>query len=225
MSSFRASNLAAQDQQFSFGSLGLQAPLRPASATTTDSRPELPKVYVFDARLGIFHHWCAPSPHQLIIRRYQLIDRCLTVTRTLLLPSSQKLLSTRNAKNIMLTFLKPCRMIMYKLSCWAYSLHAKHIAQVTWQGTASHVPLSEPRQSLMIEAGEVLAGKATFHPRVSIWAAGNDFEPWTPQSGAFLCMWVSSLAIRQRAQSSHFWLNDAPCSPKGSSISPHGNPL
>ena len=43
-------------------------------------------------------------------------------------------------------------------------VHAQHMAQVAQHGTASHVALSGPLQSLMVEAVRVVTGDASFHP-------------------------------------------------------------
>ena len=43
-------------------------------------------------------------------------------------------------------------------------VHDEHMAKVTQHGTASHVALAEPLQSLMIEAIRVVTGNASFHP-------------------------------------------------------------
>ena len=41
-------------------------------------------------------------------------------------------------------------------------VHAQHMAQITQYGTASHVALAEPLQSLMLEAIRVVTGDASF---------------------------------------------------------------
>ncbi|DBB01662.1 TPA: hypothetical protein ACH3X1_000295 [Trebouxia sp. C0004] len=56
-------------------------------------------------------------------------------------------------------------------------VHAEHIAQITQHGTASHVALAEPLQSLMIEAIRVVTGNASFHPFPDTQAAGSISEP------------------------------------------------
>ncbi|DBA85895.1 TPA: hypothetical protein ACH3X1_005440 [Trebouxia sp. C0004] len=59
-------------------------------------------------------------------------------------------------------------------------VHAEHIAQITQHGTASHVALAEPLQSLMIEAIRVVTGNASFHPFPDTQAAGSISEPQHP---------------------------------------------
>ena len=59
-------------------------------------------------------------------------------------------------------------------------VHAQHMAQITQFGTASHVALAEPLQSLMIEAIRVVTGNASFHPFPDTQAASNISEPQHP---------------------------------------------
>ena len=59
-------------------------------------------------------------------------------------------------------------------------VHAQHMAQITQFGTASHVALAEPLQSLMIEAIRMVTGNASFHPFPDTQAASNISEPQHP---------------------------------------------
>ena len=61
-------------------------------------------------------------------------------------------------------------------------VHAKHMAQVTQHGTASHVALAEPLQSLMIEAVRMVTGNAAFCPFSSMQAAHYSTDPHSPSS-------------------------------------------
>ncbi len=56
-------------------------------------------------------------------------------------------------------------------------VHAEHMAQVTQHGTASHVALSEPLQSLMVEAIRVLTGDASFNPIPKAPPSASDSAP------------------------------------------------
>ena len=56
-------------------------------------------------------------------------------------------------------------------------VHARHIAQITEHGTASHVALAQPLQSLMIETVRVVTGDASFHPFPEAPAASSISEP------------------------------------------------
>ncbi|KAL3134343.1 hypothetical protein ABBQ38_006600 [Trebouxia sp. C0009 RCD-2024] len=47
-------------------------------------------------------------------------------------------------------------------------VHAEHMPQATKHGTASHIVLSEPLQSLMVEAIRMVTGDASFHPHPSM---------------------------------------------------------
>ena len=57
-------------------------------------------------------------------------------------------------------------------------VHDEHMAKVTQHGTASHVALAEPLQSLMIEAIKVVTGNASFHPFPK--ATDSNSEPQHP---------------------------------------------
>ena len=59
-------------------------------------------------------------------------------------------------------------------------VHAQHMAQITQYGTASHVALAEPLQSLMLEAIRVVTGDASFHPFPDAQAASIISEPQHP---------------------------------------------
>jgi hypothetical protein len=61
-------------------------------------------------------------------------------------------------------------------------VHAEHMAQVTQHGTASHVALAEPLQSLMIEAVRMVTGNAAFCPFPSMQAAHDSTDPHSPSS-------------------------------------------
>lgn len=61
-------------------------------------------------------------------------------------------------------------------------VHAKHMAEVTQHGTASHVALAEPLQALMIEAVRVVAGNAASYPFPSTQAADDTSDPHSPSS-------------------------------------------
>ena len=61
-------------------------------------------------------------------------------------------------------------------------VHAEHMAQVTQYGTASHVALAEPLQSLMIEAIRLVTGNAAFCPFLSTPAAHDSSDPHNPSS-------------------------------------------
>ena len=59
-------------------------------------------------------------------------------------------------------------------------VHAQHMAQITQHGTASHVALADPLQSLVIEAVRVATGDASFRPFPEAQPVDSISEPQHP---------------------------------------------
>ncbi|KAL3154650.1 hypothetical protein ABBQ32_014099 [Trebouxia sp. C0010 RCD-2024] len=78
-------------------------------------------------------------------------------------------------------------------------VHAQHMAQVTQHGTASHVALSEPLQSLMVEAVRVVTGNASFHP------LSNTGQPLSPQPPPLASESAPRRSGRARNPVSPYW--------------------
>ena len=77
-------------------------------------------------------------------------------------------------------------------------VHAQHMAQITHHGTASHVALADPLQSLMIEAVRVVTGDASFRPFPEAQAIDSISQPQHPSpeppSASESAPWRSSRA-------------------------------